>query len=191
MRKNRLLIKKSVLLGLLCLPVATWLFAKPVRILAPGFLGVVCQGLVCVEDEERLSDAVVLYDEAYAFVEAQLSQFDTKPRMIFCNTARCYRSFGGGRERAISYPKIGSLISADAWKPHFIRHEFIHHLQFQHLGAIGTMLGPAWLREGMAYSVSEPPEEDLPSQFRKYQERYDNWIGTVGSGDIWAAAKRL
>ena len=191
MRKDRFLIKKSVLLALLCLPVAIWAFARPVRILAPGVLGVVCQGAVCVEDEERSNDAVALYDEAYAFVESRLSKFDTKPRMIFCSTARCYRSFGGGRERAISYPKIGSLISADAWEPHFVRHELIHHLQFQQLGAIGTMLDPAWLREGMAYSVSEPPAEDLPLQFREYKERYDQWMGTVDAGQLWAAAKRL
>ncbi|MBT8131052.1 MAG: hypothetical protein KJO35_02190 [Gammaproteobacteria bacterium] len=185
------MIKKSILLVLLCLPVAAWAFAKPIRILAPGVFGVVCHGAVCVEDEERSDGAVVLYDEAYAFVESRLSKLHTKPRVIFCSTTRCYRFFGGGRELAISYPRIGSIISAAAWKPHFVRHELIHHLQFQQLGAVGTMLDPAWFREGMAYSVSEPPEQDLPPQFREYQERYDLWSRSVDPGQLWVAAKRL
>ena len=185
------MVKKLVLLGVLCLPVATWAFAKPVRMLAPGVMGVTCHGAVCVENEDKIDEAQALYDGAYRFVESRLSHFDTKPRMIFCNTARCYRSFGGGRERAISYPKIASLISADAWKAHFVRHELVHHLQFQELGAVGTMLDPEWFREGMAYSVSDPPEEDLPLQFRKYQERYDQWVITIAPGQLWSEAKRL
>ena len=191
MSKLKPTIRRVCLLCLLCLPVATWAFAKPTRMLTPGVFGVTCTGAVCVENDSQIDRAVALYDEAYQFVELRLSKFETKPRMIFCSTARCYRSFGGDRERAISYPMIGSLISPDAWKPHFIRHELIHRSQFQKLGAIRTMLSPTWFREGMAYSLSEPPDEDLPPQFREYKERYDRWAGPVGPGQIWSAAKQL
>ena len=88
--------KRVALLGLILLPVATWAFAKPVRMIAPGVHGLACQGAVCVERAERMVDAVALYDDAYKFVESRLSQFDSRPRMIFCSTAECYRTFGGG-----------------------------------------------------------------------------------------------
>ena len=99
------------LMGMLALPLTAWSFVKPVRLLAPELNGVTCSESVCVDDAMHLSQAKALYESAHEHVSSRLTPLTDRPLMVFCSTAACYRSFGGGSERAITYPKLGSLIA--------------------------------------------------------------------------------
>jgi len=183
--------KRLILLALFCLPVLAWAAIKPVRMVAPSLQGVSCFGQICVEEKARLEHAAALHRSAAVFVEAVLGRIEGSPRTIFCSTTECYRAFGGGQEKAISYPWLGALISPGAWKPHFVRHELVHQVQYQELGAVGTMRAPLWLREGMAYSVSEPPAAEFPDQFRPLAAQYEEWVHSIAPGQLWATASGL
>lgn len=189
-----MLVKRLLLvalLGLLVLPFAAWSFVKPVRLLAPELSGVTCSQSVCVDDVTGLSQAEALYESAREHVSSRLTPLKERPVMVFCSAAACYRSFGGGSERAITYPKLGSLIAPGSWSPHFVRHELIHALQAQELGAVRMMRGPEWFREGMAYSVSDPPDQDMPPQFQNYRTQYEAWAAGLGKEELWSVAARL
>ena len=184
-------LKRALMIVLLLLPIGAWAFVKPTRLLLPQQNGVTCLDSVCVDDVERMHEAIALYDSGHSYVDNMLSPLAGRPLMVFCSTATCYKSFGGGGERAISYPNLGSLIAPNSWAPHFIRHEFIHALQVQELGPIQMLMAPAWFREGMAYSISDPPSYDMPPQFQTYRSEYESWASGIPTSQIWASAKEL
>ena len=178
-------------LALVAVPISAWSFAKPVRLLLPELNGVICSESVCVDDIDRMQEAQELYDSAHDYVSTRLSPLMNRPLMVFCSHADCYRSFGGGLERAMTYPNFGSLIAASSWSPHFARHELIHALQAQELGAIRMLRGPEWFREGMAYSVSEPPVDDMPPQFQAFRDQYEEWAAGIEGTELWSEASSL
>lgn len=180
-----------VILAALSAPPAAWALAKPVRLLAPVLNGMTCDGAVCVEEPARLAEAAALYEDALLKIAARGTPLQQRPRMAFCSTDACYRAFGGGAERAITYPWLGSLIAPTSWAPHFARHELIHALQAQELGAIGMLRKPAWFREGMAYAWSEPPPEDMPVQFAPLRAQFEAWLDGTGQRRLWHEARRL
>ena len=186
-----MLLKRSLLVLLLALPLVTWVFAKPIRLLLPEQNGVLCADSVCVDDTERMHEARALYDSAHLHVCDKITPLKDRPLMVFCSTDACYRSFGGGPERAITYPRLGSLIAPNSWASHFTRHELVHALQAQELGAIRMMLAPAWFREGMAYSVSDPPSHDMPPQFQGYRDQYESWAKGITKSELWSSASDL
>ena len=184
-------LKRFLFVALLALPLTAWAFAKPVRLLLPELNGVTCLDSVCVDDATRMSEAKALYESAHEHVSSKLTPIAGRPLMVFCSTAACYKSFGGGAERAITYPNFGSLIAPSSWAPHFARHELVHALQAKELGAVRMMLGPPWFREGMAYSVSDPPSHDMPRQFQGYRDQYESWAMGIETAEIWSAAGKL
>lgn len=186
-----MILKRALIVILLLLPFSAWAFVKPIRLLLPQQNGVTCLNSVCVDNMHRMHEATALYDAAHVYVDDKLTPLRGRPLMVFCSTATCYKSFGGGRERAITYPKLGTLIAPDSWAPHFVRHEFIHALQAQELGPVQMMLAPAWFREGMAYSVSDPPIHDMPPQFQSYRTDYEAWAIGITSSELWSSAKEL
>ena len=186
-----MLLKRALFVTLLALPFTAWAFAKPIRLLLPQQNGVTCLDSVCVDDPKRMHEAAALYDLAHSYVDIKLTPLNGRPLMVFCSTANCYRSFGGGRERAITYPKLGTLIAPSSWAPHFVRHELVHALQAQKLGAVQMMLSPAWFREGMAYSVSDPPDYDMPQQFESYRDEYESWRIGIANSELWSSAGDL
>lgn len=185
------LLRWSALAVLLLAPLMLWAFAKPLRLWAPSLHGMTCADDVCVEDAGRLLEAVALYDAALARIAARGTPLRQRSRMAFCSTDACYRAFGGGAERAITYPWVGSLIAPTSWAPHFARHELIHALQGQQLGEIGMLLKPAWFREGMAYAWSDPPPDDMPEAFLPLRERFEAWYAGIDAGRLWIEAGSL
>lgn len=162
-------------LALLAVPITAWSFAKPVRPLLPELNGATCIESVYVDEIERMQEAKALYDSAHAYVGSRLTPLASRPLMVFCSHADCYKSFGDGLEGAITYPNFGSLIAPSSWSPHFARHELIHALQVQELGAVRMLRGPEWFREGIAYSVSAPPVSDMPPQFHTFRDQHEEW----------------
>lgn len=190
MRRRRIL-RGSILLVLLLAPPALWAFAKPLRLWAPSLHGLSCAEAVCVEEAERLAEATALYESALSRIDTFGTPLRKRPRMVFCSTDACYRGFGGGAERAITYPWVGSLIAPTSWAPHFARHELIHALQGQQLGEIGMLRKPAWFREGMAYAWSEPPPEDMPDAFVPLRDRFETWYAQIDARRLWIEAGAL
>lgn len=186
------MFKLIACLALLALPVAAWAFIKPVRVLAPELADVECHGRVCVDDLSRMEEATVLYEEAVRFVQVNVGELQTVPRAVFCSTQACSKSFGFTSANAYTVATVGFVISHRGWKPYFVRHELIHHLQNEHLGSLRNWLfKPDWFREGMAYSMSQDPRRPLPQPLQGYRSRFEVWFGQVGSSQLWSEAEHL
>lgn len=153
---------------------------------APTLFGMRCAEQVCVEAGEDLPRAIALVAAARATVAAQTGQRLAERNVILCNSAACYRRFGGGAERTISYPWLGMIVAGPVWRDYIIRHELVHWVQFSTFGALATMRMPVWKREGMAYALSKAPEDDIPEQYLPLIMTYRKWQGARPDDAIWA-----
>ncbi len=175
----------------LVVPIAAWALVKPVRVLAPGLVGIDCQRqTVCVDDPSKLAAATALYAESQAFVAAKVGSAESAPRLIFCSTEQCAQSFGLGARSAVTLGLYGTVIGPRAWKPFYVRHEMIHHLQGERLGVLRLLLKPGWLVEGMAYALSEDPRPQLMEPFETDRQRFRAWLGTMDSAAMWERAAK-
>lgn len=175
MRPKRFLslLARLALLLLVVVPLAAWMLVKPVRVLAPQWLGMQClTATVCVEDSGELERAAALHAQALAFVSTKLDTLRTPPTVIFCSTDRCADAFGLGARSAVTLGTWGTVVGPRAWKPYYLRHEMIHVLQAERLGVIALLLKPAWFKEGMAYGLSEDPRESLNQPFEGWRAEF-------------------
>ena len=181
-----------VLAALLAVAPVTWAAFKPIRVVAPEWVGMTCQGRVCVESPAHLAAAQALYRDALAFVDARVGRIAAPPRMAFCSTLACSRRFGFTSQGAYTVGTSGIAISHRGWAPYFARHELIHHLQNERLGTLRAgFFKPAWWREGMAYSLSEDPRRPLPASLEGLRAHYETWAGSQRGRDVWQAAASL
>ena len=180
------------LIVLLLIPGAGWAFYKPVRVLAPEFNGVTCvSDVICVEDATRYEEASALYGEAFTIVNATVGAMEERPRAIFCSTQDCFRSFGFNRAAAYTVGVSGIVIGPRGWKPHYMRHEMIHHLQAERLGVYEQWRSPEWFSEGMAHALSQDPRAVLSEPWEGYRSRFRTWLKSVGKERLWIEAARL
>ncbi|MGC1509834.1 hypothetical protein [Ketobacter sp.] len=186
------MLKKSILMILLFLPVTCWAFIKPVRILAPEWNGLSCvTANICVEDKARFTKANELYVDALNYVNSKIDQIDRSPRVLFCKTEKCFRSFGfksPAKAKAIGVFAI--IVGPKGWKDYIIRHEIIHHLQTERLGTISQMAVDEWFTEGMAYSMSEDPRE-LNEKWSRDRKQFELWYASIERSELWEKAKKL
>jgi hypothetical protein len=189
--KNRIL--RFTFLIFIVTPLVAWFTIKPVRLIAPQLTGIKCfEGGLCLENEEDFEDARKLRIDAIKFLSKEIGLFDSQPKVIFCSTWECAKSFGLGKRSAVTFAAFGTAISPRAWKPYYIRHELIHQLQAQELGVIKCLLLPSWLIEGMAYSLSQDPREPLTHPWEDYRAQFDEWLAGRDVSILWAeAAKEL
>jgi hypothetical protein len=186
------MLKRLLFVAPLALPVAAWAFVKPLRVLAPEFAGVTCFEKVCVDDAALLSKAKALSEEAAFFVQSSVGELRAVPRMVFCSTTECSRTFGFSANGAYNVGTLGVVISHRGWHSYFVRHELIHHLQNERLGSLNAWLFvPDWFKEGMAYSLSEDPRTRLPEPLEGYRAKFESWFKRVGVEHLWAEAERL
>lgn len=189
-------MKKTLLiLGTLSIltPIATWAMYKPARVLAPDWIsGVVCvSSIICLEDESKLQEAEALYHDAAHFVSSTVGVFKNNPKVVFCTTENCYRSFGFKQASATTVGTSGIVVSPRGWKPYYLRHEMIHHRQSEELGVFRSLLKPEWFIEGMAYSLSHDPRQELSSHWQKTREKFDEWLERVGANHLWEKARNI
>ena len=185
-------MKRILLICLFCIPVALWTFYKPTRVLAPELVGVACASdVICMDNMSRYEEAVELYSKAYEYVNLSVGAIEKKPRAIFCTTKACFQSFGFNRRAAGTVGISGVVISPRGWKYYYMRHEFIHHLQAERMGALGQKLAPTWFTEGMAYSFSQDPRSKLPETFQQYRDEFEEWYQSVGKERLWEEARKL
>jgi hypothetical protein len=155
------------------------------RLAVPAVFGMHCAGPVCVEDAKDKAVANQLYGKALSHINGNVKQLETNPRFTFCRTRSCYKRFGGGEERAMTYPYLGTIIASESWQSHIVKHEMVHWLQFQEYGAIGTMSKPVRFREGMAYALSGAPSSDIPTAHMPFVRQYDAWQKGRSMREIW------
>lgn len=185
-------VKRLALLLLVVVPIAAWIFVKPVRVIAPTFVGISCHQLpVCIDDPTQLPAANKLYSEAYRFVSGSIAPLAGSPKVIFCSSQKCADSFGLGKRSAVTLGTWGTVVAPRAWKPYYVRHELIHHLQAQRLGVIRLLLTPSWFVEGMAYSLSEDPRSTLAEPWQSDRLRFNAWYGAIAKTRLWEVAGKL
>ena len=183
---------RILLIFLILSPAAAWAFYKPVRVLAPELAGVSCVSEhICTDDASRRADTARLYDEAYAFVTASVGAIEDKPRVIFCASRACFRSFGFDRASAHTVGVSGIVVAPRGWTDHVLRHEMIHHLQAERLGVIRQWRMPDWFSEGMAHALGEDPRPALGEPWQGHRARFRRWYRSVGKENFWQEARRL
>jgi len=186
------LLGRLALLLLVVTPVAAWVLVKPVRALAPQWLGMDCATTtVCVEDRDELPRAAALHAEALAFVDHRIGALQTSPKVIFCSTESCADAFGLGARSAVTVGTWGTVIGPRAWKAYYVRHEMIHVLQAERLGVLGLLFKPAWFKEGMAYGLSEDPRTPLHAPFEAQRQTFRQWYQSTTPATLWQAADAL
>jgi hypothetical protein len=184
--------KRLVLVILFIVPLAAWMIVKPIRVVAPHLLGITCPSAsVCVDDVARFQSASRLYSEALTFVAHTIGPIDGHPKVIFCSTEACSRSFGLGKRSAVTIGRFGTVISPRAWKPYYVRHEMIHYLQGERLGVLRLLFMPSWFVEGMAYSLSQDPRKPLAEPFEGYRRTFLAWYALIDKKSVWSEALKL
>lgn len=191
-------IRLSVLISLLALPIITWAYIKPFRVLAPELLGLTCvDSSVCVDDPLRLEEAQKLYADAIDFVQENVDEIRAIPRVIFCSGTACSSKFGlhkgsYGYAGAYNVGTFGIVISYRGWHPYYVRHELIHHLQNERLGSFNAwFFKPVWFKEGMAYSLSKDPRHPLPQPLESFRKDYNEWAKDMNTDQVWHEAGKL
>jgi hypothetical protein len=182
----------AAVLFVLLVPAAAWAAFKPIRVISPELLGMQCaKSGVCVEDPSSVATAESLYTESVAFVSSAVSPLEGAPKVIFCSSETCARSFGLGARSALTVGTVGTVIGPRAWKPYYVRHELIHQLQGQQLGVVSLWFKPSWFVEGMAYSLSQDPRQPLAEPFEGWRNRFSFWYQKVGKDNLWSQAREL
>ena len=186
------MLKRLLLIAMLCAPVAAWAFFKPGRVVAPELTDLSClDDTLCIDDRSRTQEAIDLYDEALQFVDTSVDRIENKPRVIFCSSEACSEHFGLGERAGLTIGTFGIVINSRGWKPFYVRHEMIHHLQNEQLGMLTAWTKPKWFVEGMAYSLSEDPRSTLSGPFEEYRSQFEVWYRQVGKERLWTEARNL
>ena len=168
--------------------IAMFFLFKPLRVLFPQFHEITCvTDRICVEDSRRSNEAHNLYAHAQGLVQRKLASLEKLPKVVFCSTRACSQWFGLDGEAAFSVGTFGIIISHRGWKDYYVAHEFIHHWQAGRVGNIKMLLLPAWLTEGMAYSISDDPRRPLPGAIEGYRRNFENWCKLYCQSDLAAA----
>jgi hypothetical protein len=194
MQASRSKARRLLLVGLIAvalIPVATLAIPSPLRALAPGLFGLVCEDRVCVDDARRLAEAQELVRSARADVAQKLGAPHTLPLALFCSSAQCFLTFGKRRSTAETFGGKAILIGPRGWAAHFVRHELIHAAQYEKLGFIRAWRGPRWMIEGMAYSLSEDPRRPLPTELEGWRTQYERRFDGERGAALWARVEAL
>lgn len=177
----------SLVLLILC-PLAVWLAFKPIRVLAPSLLGLKpISEEIYTDAPQRAAEALKLYEEAVAAVEARLGSFEARPRVIFCAAPRCFEGFGFKASAARAVGTSGIVVAPRGWAPHYLRHEMIHHLQGERLGLSWVLNAPRWRVEGMAYDLSDDPRQPLTPRLEALRARFRAWRADREGAALWSA----
>jgi hypothetical protein len=185
-------LKRLALVLFAIVPALAWAIVKPIRVLAPEWGGVTCiSGTVCLDDQSKRSEAAALYEEAVAFVGERVSPVPGGPRVTFCSSQACADYFGLGARSAVTLGTLGTVIGPRAWKPYYVRHELIHHLQARELGVPQLLFKPSWFVEGMAYALSEDPRAPLAQPFESYRSEFFAWYKSIERDKLWLEGRRL
>lgn len=149
---------------------------------------------LCLEDETRYDEAISLVEAGLANLNMKLTPLDYSPKFIFCSSQSCFKRLGFDRAAAQTVGgTLATIIGPCGWTDYYVKHELIHQWQADTIGQIRLMLLPEWLREGMAYSLSDDPRTLLKVPWQGYREDFEIWYGDVKreDADIISALKAV
>lgn len=189
----RFSLSSLIAVAVVAVALVAWVAFKPIRVLAPQLVGVQCtQANVCVDDMTALERALTLRDESVRFVESRVGKIRQVPTFVFCSSEECAQRFGFKGDAAYHVGTFGVVISPRGWHSHFARHELIHHLQMENIGALHALFfTPSWFIEGMAYSLSEDPRRPLPRPMEDWRTQFERWYPSASGQDFWVTARAL
>ena len=180
-KKITVLLTFAVVFGAVALAVSV----NSVRILAPQMFGLECVSeTICIDEVDRLDDAMALLADAMSFVREELGGVETEPTVLFCSTDGCFDRFSDPVVSAQYFWGARTILLGGDWEPFILRHELIHHWQNDNFGGPREALRlPMWFLEGMAYTLSGDPRHVLPNaEANAQRERFFRW---QGEGNDW------
>jgi hypothetical protein len=187
MRHGTRLVAAGLLLAILSYAIGSF---KPARRLFPALLGFTCgEGPVCVEAAASLPLAEGLYSDALHFVNTRLVILEHPRPFLFCTSTGCAKALGLQQSLGQTTGPFGSVIGPKGWAPYIVRHELIHQVQNEQLGVYRVHPGPAWLLEGMAYTLSDDPRPELDSPWQQHRHRFSAWYASFPHEQLWERAR--
>lgn len=167
---------KWVVAVLLLVPISALAFFKPVRVLIPEAFGVHCnEQNLCVDDIAQLAAAESLLNGSKSYLETQWGLAVGETRIVFCSTEQCRSAFGLANKAGFTLGSFAIAIAPRGWKQYYVAHELIHHWQADNFGSLALLAGEQWLIEGMAYSLSNDPRQELHQPFESYRQQFNDW----------------
>lgn len=166
--------------------------AKPTKIVYPQVTGVTCvETWLCTDNLDRVAEARALYEKALQNVEVKLSKFVNRPKVVFCSSQTCFSDFGFKKPAAASIAGFGIVVAPRGWTQYYVEHEMIHQWQSENFGFITMLMTPEWLKEGMAYSVSDDPREQLDEPFHSFRQEYETKFQQQRGLELKAALEQV
>ncbi|NYH82561.1 hypothetical protein [Actinopolymorpha cephalotaxi] len=94
-----------------------------------------------------------IVDEAESDIAAFYGDLKTRPRVLICSTAACYRRIGGGSERGKAFGTSALMLAPAGANRTIATHELSHVEFHERLGRTRADV-PHWFDEGLAVLVS-------------------------------------
>jgi len=187
------MLKRIIFILLFTSPLMAWAFVKPVRVVFPEFVSGISylSKTICIEKHSNSQKAVKLYEDALQFVNSSVGVIAENPCVIFCSTETCFQSFGFNKGSAMAIGTFAIVISPRGWTDYYVRHEMIHHLQAERFGVFKQLQNPKWLKEGMAYSLSQHPRRIMPEAQQEYRRKFETWFQSIKKEQLWNEARNL
>ncbi len=121
------------------------------------------------EDPATWTTVLEILEEAYRDIGQKFNYFPGKPIVVVLHTKHQFQSATGSPSWAdglfdpvlgrVQIPTQGAATDR-AWLTRVLRHEFVHALIHEELGANGGTI-PTWLNEGLAMQLAGDPWEEL------------------------------
>lgn len=121
------------------------------------------------EDPDTWTTVLDILEEAYREIGQKFNFFPLKPIMVVLHTKNQFQGATGSPSWAdglfdpllgrIQIPTQGAPTDR-AWLTRVLRHEFVHALIHEELGATGGTI-PTWLNEGLAMQLAGDPWQDI------------------------------
>jgi hypothetical protein len=183
MKKKYIIISAFIITSVILLLIL--FFHKPARILNPekhGFTRVYKN--LYIDNPASTNHAMILYERALKKVDKRFGLKNKNPRIIFCTTDESFDKFGYKNIAARAQGTFGVIIGPKGWYLYIIEHELIHFWQAENLGTVRSVFYPQWMIEGMAYSLSEDPRNNLTEPWKSYRIKFNEWYETIDKDNL-------
>ncbi len=121
------------------------------------------------DDPDTWTTVLDILEEAYREIGQKFNFFPSKPIIVVLHTKNQFQGATGspGWADGLFDPVLGRIqiptqgaATDRAWLTRVLRHEFVHALIHEELGATGGMI-PTWLNEGLAMQLTGDPWEEV------------------------------
>lgn len=168
-------------------PAITWATFKPIRVLAPQFVGLTCTPEdVCIDDVAKMPEVLAL-----RFVSERVDRIAHVPRFVFCSQAGCAQSFGFTYQGAYHVGTSGVVIGPRGWQPYFVRHELIHHVQMEHIGSLHALFFTHLVHRGHGLLAEPRPAPAAARPAGRLVQPVRGLVSRREQAGLWGVAQAL